>query len=58
MSRNIARELRTGRIIKSSVVFSYGSKPKEVYEQLSHMINSKGEPYGYDVDLEEEKEAA
>ena len=30
VSRNIARELETGRIINSSVVFSFGEKPEEV----------------------------
>ena len=45
MSRNIARELETGRIINSSVVFSFGEKPEEVYKMLAPMINSKGFPY-------------
>ena len=45
MSRNIARELETGRIINSSVVFSFGEKPEEVYNMLAPMINSKGFPY-------------
>ena len=51
MSRNIARELETGRIINSSVVFSFGEKPEEVYKELAPMINSKGLPYG----IEEKK---
>ena len=58
MGRNVARELETGRIINSAVVFSFGQKPKEVYERLAPMINSKGEPYGYDADAEEEKKAS
>ena len=45
MSRNIARELETGRIINSSVVFSFGEKPEEVYKKLAPIINSKGLPY-------------
>ena len=53
MARNIARELETGRIINSAVVFSFGTKPEEVYNKLAPMINSKGVPYGY----EEEEEA-
>ena len=46
VSRNIARELETGRIINSSVVFSFGEKPEEVYKELAPKINSKGLPYG------------
>ena len=45
MSRNIARELETGRIINSSVVFSFGEKPEQVYKKIAPMINSKGLPY-------------
>ena len=47
VSRNIMRELETGRIINSAVVFSFGNKPKEVFEKLAPMINSKGVTYGY-----------
>ena len=47
VSRNIMRELETGRIINSAVVFSFGSKPEEVFEKLAPMINKKGIPYGY-----------
>ena len=52
MSRNIARELETGRIINSSVVFSFGEKPEEVYKKIAPMINSKGLPYA----MEDKKE--
>ena len=52
MSRNIARELETGRIINSSVVLSFGEKPEEVYKILAPMINSKGFPYA----IEDKKE--
>lgn len=45
LARNLARELRTGRIIKSAVVFSFGEKPKEVYEELCTMTGKNGEPY-------------
>ncbi len=45
LSRNLARELRTGRIINSAVVFSFGEKPKEVYEALCTMTGKNGEPY-------------
>ena len=45
LSRNLARELRTGRIINSAVVFSFGEKPKEVYEELCTMTGKNGEPY-------------
>ena len=57
ISRAATRALKTGRIIASSVLFGYGTKPKEVYERLAPMINSKGETYGYDVDTDEEKAA-
>lgn len=46
MARNIARELETGRIINSAVVFSFGQKPLEVYKKLKDMTNTAGEPYG------------
>ena len=58
MARNLARELETGRIINSAVVFSFGDKPKEVYEKLAPMINSKGVPYGYEEKEEEIQNAA
>lgn len=47
VSRNIMRELETGRIINSAVVLSFGNAPKEVFEKLAPMINSKGVTYGY-----------
>ncbi len=46
ISRNIARELATGRIIINSVVFSFGEKPEEVYKELAPKMNLKGFPYG------------
>ena len=52
-ARNIARELETGRIINSKVMFSFGSKPEEVYNALKNMINSHGLPYGLEEELEE-----
>jgi len=52
MSRNIARELETGRIINSSIVFSFGEKPENVYKKIAPMINSKGFPYA----MEDNKE--
>ena len=45
VSRNIARELETGRIMNSSIAFSFGEKPEEVYKKIAPMINSKGFPY-------------
>ena len=54
VSRNIARELETGRIINSFVVFSFGNKPEEVWNKLAPMLNSKGVTYGYGY----EKQAA
>ncbi len=58
MARNVARELETGRIINSAVVFSFGTKPEEVYDKLAPMLNKKGIPYGYDEEDEEELENA
>ncbi len=46
MARNIMRELETGRIINSSIVFSYGTQPLETYLQIKDMTNSFGEKYG------------
>lgn len=48
MARNIARELESGRIINSAVVFSFGTKPEEVYNKLAPLINAKGVAYGYE----------
>lgn len=45
-SRNLMRELETGRIINSGVVFSFGTKPLEVYKKLAVMNNTEGKPYG------------
>ena len=44
------RELRGGQLINSAVAFSFGYGPEEVYNELASMINSNGEPYGYDVE--------
>lgn len=49
VSRNIARELETGRIINSAVVLSFGEKPLQVYKQLAPMQNAFGETYGKTV---------
>lgn len=51
-SKVVARELRNGRIIRSAVAFSFGWKPKEVYDKLAEMVSEKGEPY---VDPAEEE---
>lgn len=50
LARNVARELRTGRIINSAVLFSFGDKPKQVYEELCTMTGKNGEPYVQDGD--------
>ena len=47
-ARVIMRSLSTGRIIRSFVAFGFGYAPEEVYNELSTMINSYGEPYGYE----------
>lgn len=49
-ARVVMRELRGGQLINSAVAFSFGYGPEEVYNELASMINSNGEPYGYDVE--------
>lgn len=34
MNRSVARAIETGRYIPLSVIYRYGDKPKEIYEQL------------------------
>ena len=65
MNWNVKRQLDSGRIFTSKVAFSFGDKPREVYERLKVMTNSKGKPYGEkfeetaeEVEEEEVKEAA
>ena len=55
-ARVVMRELEGGQLINSSVAFSFGGAPEEVYNKLAPMINAKGETYGYDV--EEAQDAA
>lgn len=58
-ARNVARELRTGRIIKSAVVLSFGTRPLEVFEELCEMNGPNGEPYVAEEDrLDLEEDAA
>ena len=49
-ARVIMRELRGGQLINSAVAFSFGDEPEAVYYELASMINSNGEPYGYEVE--------
>ena len=56
-ARVVARELEGGQLINSTVVFSFGMKPQEVYEKLAPMTNAKGETYGY-FEEDEQQEAA
>ena len=49
-SRVVMRELRGGQLINSAVVFSFGDEVEAVYRELASMTNSKGEPYGYEVE--------
>ena len=49
-SRVVMRELRGGQLINSAVAFSFGDEVEAVYRELAAMINSKGEPYGYEVE--------
>ena len=58
MNWNVKRQLDSGRVYRSAVAFSFGEKPKEVYERLKNMINSKGKPYGQPFEEEEEIEEA
>ena len=58
VSRNIMRELETGRIINSAVVTSFGYKPRDVYEKLAPMINAQGNPYGFEQRKSAAKDAA
>ena len=51
-ARVVMRELGGGQLINSAVAFNFGEGPEKVYNELSTMINAKGEPYGYDVDAE------
>ncbi len=52
-ARVVMRELATGRIIRSAIAFSFGTKPEEVFHQLEEMVSESGEPY---VDKVEEEE--
>lgn len=45
LARNVARELRTGRVINSAVVFGFGDKPEQVYDELCTMTGQNGMPY-------------
>ncbi len=49
-ARVVMRELAGGQLINSAVAFNFGEGPENVYNQLKDMINSKGEPYGIDLD--------
>ena len=49
-ARVVMRELGGGQLINSKVAFGYGYGPEEVYNKLSTMLNSDGEPYGVDVE--------
>ena len=53
-ARVVMRELGGGQLINSKVVFIYSVGVDKVYDQIKVMINSNGEPYGY----EEEEELA
>ena len=55
-ARVVKRELSGGQLINSTVAFNFGDGPDNVYEKISTMINSKGETYGYEEDLQPEEE--
>ncbi len=55
-ARVVMRELAGGQLINSKVAFDFGAGVEDVYNELAVMINSDGEPYGYET--EEEPEAA
>ena len=52
MSRVIMRTLGGGQLINTTVLFSFGSQPEEVYYELAPMLNPDGVPYG---DIPEEE---
>ena len=54
-ARVVMRELAGGQLIHSSVAFNFGAGPENVYRELAPMLNAFGEPYGYDVEPEEEE---
>ena len=49
-ARVVMRELGGGQLINSKVAFGFGDEPEKVYEELSTMINSDGEPYGVETE--------
>ncbi len=49
-ARVVMRELAGGQLINSAVAFNFGDGPENVYNQLKDMINSKGEPYGVNLE--------
>ncbi|MBQ8111067.1 MAG: hypothetical protein IJ124_12990 [Clostridia bacterium] len=49
-ARVVMRELGGGQLINSKVAFNFGAGPENVYNELKDMINSYGEPYGYEED--------
>jgi len=51
-ARVVMRELAGGQLINSNVAFNFSQGVNEVYDELSVMINTDGEPYG--VETEEE----
>ncbi|MBQ7558937.1 MAG: AAA family ATPase [Synergistaceae bacterium] len=57
MNWNVKRQLDSGRMYRSDVAFSFGERPKEVYERLKNIINARGkkysEPFGENSSLEE-----
>ena len=51
-ARVVMRELEGGQLINSAVAFNFGAGVADVYEELKDMINSYGEPYGYEEEEE------
>lgn len=45
INRVISRTIKSGRPIKSGIVFGYGDGPAYTYEQLKSMTNAQGNPY-------------
>lgn len=46
---NLARQLDSGRLFNSKVATSFGKKPKNVYNRLKNLKNSKGKKYGLEM---------
>ena len=51
INRVISRTIKSGRPIKSGIVFGYGDGPAHTYEQLKSMTNAQGNPYIREIEV-------